>query len=92
MIYKWYIYFYSQKRDGQRKNVKRRGKNFGECCRKERYIGLYILIYRYLKYLNFLFLVFDLSLNSHLFSFFSALMGVAELAKGIQYDKPIKTG
>lgn len=24
--------------------------------------------------------------------FFSALMGVAELAKGIQYDKPIKTG
>lgn len=40
MIFKWYIYFYSQKRDGQRKNVKRRGKNFGECCRKERYIGL----------------------------------------------------
>lgn len=26
------------------------------------------------------------------FFFFSALMGVAELAKGIQYDKPIKTG
>lgn len=51
-----------------------------------------ILIYRYLKYLNFLFLVFDLFWNSHLFSFFSALMGVAELAKGIQYDKPIKTG
>lgn len=33
-------------------------------------LDLYILIYRYLKYLNFLFLVFDLSLNSHLFSFF----------------------
>lgn len=29
---------------------------------------------------------------SLVFFFFPALMGVAELAKGIQYDKPIKTG
>lgn len=29
---------------------------------------------------------------SLVFFFFLALMGVAELAKGIQYDKPIKTG
>ena len=34
----------------------------------------------------------DLSPLSYLLPFFLALMGVAELAKGIQYDKPIKTG
>lgn len=41
---------------------------------------MFLCIWYVLKFSLFYFLIFP------------ALMGVAELAKGIQYDKPIKTG
>lgn len=54
-------------------------------------LDLYILIYRYWIFEFFVFGIWFV-LKFSLVFFFSALMGVAELAKGIQYDKPIKTG
>lgn len=54
-------------------------------------LDLYILIYRYWIFEFFVFGIWFVFKFSLVF-LFSALMGVAELAKGIQYDKPIKTG
>lgn len=61
MIFKWYIYFTAKKETAREKMLKEEERILESVAEKKGTLDLYtILIYRYLKYLNFLFLVFDL--------------------------------